>query len=244
MLLQFLTVSALLTLLPGPDIIFLTAQSLRYGRRVALSVALGLSNGLLIHTAAVAAGIAIWVAKWPELFSLLRYAGAGYLAYLGVRSVMAAYARRVAPEESAVTDDSAAIQNRSFAGQGTTNENTEKNTEKNTAKNTAKSPEVPTLWRMYRQGITMNLLNPKVVLFFLSFFPGFVPVDSVNPQLDIIIMGGLFSLQALVIFSAVGLLAGVIGNKLNISRQSGTSKIVAWCSGVLYLGIGVMIVMN
>lgn len=216
MLLQFLAVSALLTLFPGPDILFVLAQSIRHGRHAAIAVALGLSSGLLIHTTAVATGVALWVSNNPEVLVFLRYAGVAYLTYLGIMSVISSYKR---------------------------NEQNTKNSEESTQPQT--NSNALRFWRLYRQGVTMNLLNPKVVLFFLSFFPGFITPESDNVTAEVMVMGGLFALQAAFIFTMVGLLGSVLSQKINFKESSRTKKLLlGWASGILYLIIGILILLN
>lgn len=81
-LILFIAASAALGLAPGPDNIFVLTQSALYGRKSGFFVTLGLCTGLVVHTAAVALGIAV-IFKTSELaFTLLKLAGAAYLVYL------------------------------------------------------------------------------------------------------------------------------------------------------------------
>jgi len=81
-LLVFFATSALLALSPGPDNLFVMAQSVQNGRAAGVLVTLGLSTGLVVHTLAVAFGLAALVAASSLAFTLLKFAGAGYLLYL------------------------------------------------------------------------------------------------------------------------------------------------------------------
>ncbi|NNJ93290.1 MAG: LysE family translocator [Halobacteria archaeon] len=78
----FTAVSLLLCVAPGPDNLFVLTQSALYGRMAGLTVTLGLCTGLIVHTAAVALGVAALIKASPLAFSLLKYAGAAYLLYL------------------------------------------------------------------------------------------------------------------------------------------------------------------
>ena len=78
----FCTASVLLALAPGPDNIFVLTQSAIKGRLVGLVVTLGLCTGLLVHTTAVALGVAALFQASALAFNLLKYAGAAYLLYL------------------------------------------------------------------------------------------------------------------------------------------------------------------
>ena len=66
-LLEFIVASSLLTLMPGPDILFVMAQSIVQGRKTGIAVALGLCSGLFVHTALAALGISLIIASSPIL---------------------------------------------------------------------------------------------------------------------------------------------------------------------------------
>ncbi len=78
----FFTASVLLALVPGPDNIFVLTQSTLHGKVPGLIVMLGLCTGILVHTTAVALGVAIIFQTSTVAFSILKFIGAGYLLYL------------------------------------------------------------------------------------------------------------------------------------------------------------------
>lgn len=78
----FFGLSVLLGFTPGPDNIFVLLQSAMRGRKAGMWVVLGLCTGLVVHTAAVALGLAAVFAASAAAFAVLKYAGAAYLAYL------------------------------------------------------------------------------------------------------------------------------------------------------------------
>jgi len=82
MLLMFFTTSILLALSPGPDNLFVMTQAAQQGRKAGLLVTLGLCTGLLFHTAAVTFGLAAIFKASAVAFTVLKFAGAGYLLYL------------------------------------------------------------------------------------------------------------------------------------------------------------------
>ncbi len=81
-LVVFVSASLLLALAPGPDIIFVLTQSAIKGRRIGFVVTLGLCTGLMVHTTAVALGVAAIFQASATAFNCLKYAGAAYLLYL------------------------------------------------------------------------------------------------------------------------------------------------------------------
>ncbi|ACN13244.1 homoserine/threonine efflux protein (LysE-type family translocator) [Desulforapulum autotrophicum HRM2] len=78
----FLTASILLALAPGPDNIFVLTQSAINGRSAGIFVILGLCTGLIVHSSAVALGVAVIFQRSATAFFILKMIGAGYLAYL------------------------------------------------------------------------------------------------------------------------------------------------------------------
>ena len=82
LLLPFFVTSAILALSPGPDNLFVLAQSAQNGRTAGFYVTLGLATGLLVHTAAVAFGLAAVVQSSVLAFTFLKLTGAIYLLYL------------------------------------------------------------------------------------------------------------------------------------------------------------------
>lgn len=80
--LAFFSVSVLLALAPGPDNVFVMLQSAMRGRTAGMLVVLGLCTGLLVHTGAVALGLAALFAASAVAFTVLKFVGAGYLVYL------------------------------------------------------------------------------------------------------------------------------------------------------------------
>ncbi|MBK5934346.1 threonine/homoserine/homoserine lactone efflux protein [Rhodovulum imhoffii] len=83
--LAFLAASALLLMIPGPTVLLVTSYALSQGRRVAVAMALGVALGDLIALSASLAGLGALVLTSATLFTVLKWAGAAYLVYLGLR---------------------------------------------------------------------------------------------------------------------------------------------------------------
>ena len=91
-LLAFFTTSVILALSPGPDNLFVMAQSARTGRIAGLFVTLGLATGLIGHTVAVAFGLAAIIRASTLAFTILKFIGAAYLLYLALQAFRAGVA--------------------------------------------------------------------------------------------------------------------------------------------------------
>ncbi len=88
-LLVFFSASVLLALTPGPDNLFVLTQAAQRGKMAGIAVTTGLCTGLLVHTTAVALGVAAIFQASALAFSLMKYIGAAYLLYLAWQSFMA-----------------------------------------------------------------------------------------------------------------------------------------------------------
>jgi threonine/homoserine/homoserine lactone efflux protein len=197
----FFAAALLLGISPGPDNLFVLAQSLIGGRRAGFMITLGLCTGLLVHTTAVALGVAAIIKTSSVAFLALKMAGAGYLLYLAWRAFRAGGIKTAQAGDEQLTS----IQ-------------------------------------LYRRGIIMNVINPKVTMFFLAFLPQFINPDSgpVFPQ--ILLLGVAFIIATLIIFNGIVLLAGWIGERLGRSTVA-----QAWLnrlSGMLFAGLAIRLLLT
>jgi threonine/homoserine/homoserine lactone efflux protein len=90
----FVTTGILLNLTPAQDTFYILGRSLAQGVRIGVASALGISAGSLIHTAMAAAGLSAILAASVSAFTLVKYAGAAYLVYLGLRMLSSAGSAR------------------------------------------------------------------------------------------------------------------------------------------------------
>lgn len=193
----FIIAAVLLTLMPGPDILFVITQSITQGRKAGIVFASGLCTGLIFHVIAVSLGVSVVLAESPFAFSLLKLAGAAYLVYLGVMAFL--HRKQTALRFTAGSHVS----------------------------------------RLYRKGIWMNLLNPKVILFFLAFFPQFIDAEAGRPVFQMFFLGFLFIIQAVCIFSTVAVLADNLSERLMKNPKFSLGMNIA--EAVIYCGIGITI---
>ena len=91
-------------------------------------------------------------------------------------------------------------------------------------------------WTLFRRGLLANAVNPKVILFFLAFLPQFVAADRGGAALQTLTLGGLFAVQAAVLFGTLGAAAGHLGRLL--SRRPAVSRWLNRLAGLTFLGLG------
>ncbi|KAA2261462.1 LysE family translocator [Solihabitans fulvus] len=194
----FVTAALLICVTPGPDMIYILTHGLSQGTRAALVAAGGMAAGMLCHTTAVVFGVATLVRSSPLAYEILRYAGAAYLAYMGVRTLLSTL--RSHTEEELVTDAAA----------------------------------LPT-WLIFRRAALTNLLNPKILLFYLAFLPQFVSSSDGPAGVQLLVLGLTFVVLGLVVDGLIALLSGKIGTLLH--RRPRASTWLDRFSGVVFLGL-------
>ncbi|UBZ07172.1 LysE family translocator [Salegentibacter mishustinae] len=194
-LIPFLTASAILTISPGPDIIYVMVQGMANGKKHGFVTALGLATGIIIHTSLVAFGVSAIIKNSDTLFFIIKLFGAIYLLYL---------AWQVFKSDPEIAYSAEGIKDKS-------------------------------LFSLFKQGFIMNVLNPKVTIFFLAFFPGFLWEPDGNTVIQFYILGAFFMLLTILIFGSVALLAGKISNYLKRNKHSGI--VLKWLQIVVFIGI-------
>jgi threonine/homoserine/homoserine lactone efflux protein len=109
---------------------------------------------------------------------------------------------------------------------------------------TITNTEIPkkSLGQLYRQGFTMNVLNPKVTVFFLAFFPGFLFSEDLNTVIQFYVLGLLFMIVTFFIFSSIALLSGAIAAQ--IKRHSGIEVFLKWLQIVVFIGIALFLLFS
>ncbi|WP_340066838.1 LysE family translocator [Ascidiimonas aurantiaca] len=181
LVISFLGASVILTLMPGPDNIFVLTESLTKGQRNGIAISLGLSLGVLIHTFAAATGLSIIIQKSAITFSVIKYLGAAYLFYLAYQAFR---------------------ENKPFINWST---------------NTTGKEDKKVI-ALVKKGFLMNILNPKVSLFFIAFLPQFITKNGMNITLQMLVLGAIFMVQALLIFSGIAILSGKLTRYVTTSR--------------------------
>ena len=98
------------------------------------------------------------------------------------------------------------------------------------------------MFQLFKQGFIMNVLNPKVSIFFLAFFPGFLFSDHLKTVYQFYILGFLFMLVSFIIFSAIAILAGVISEY--IKQNSRIGLYLKWLQIIVFIGIAFLILIS
>ncbi|MER7873100.1 leucine efflux protein LeuE [Streptomyces solisilvae] len=184
---------ALIVLLPGPNSLYVVSVAARRGPRTGYRAAAGVLCGDAVLMALSAGGVASLLHASPMLFAVVKFAGAGYLTWLAVgmlRGARTLWRRRPGAAEAA----------RSAAAEPGAD---------GAVDAAAGSAEGE---RPYRRALVISLLNPKAILFFISFFVQFVDPDYAHPALSFMALGAwaqLFSITYLsvLIFSGTYLAA-------------------------------------
>ncbi|HIB48596.1 MAG TPA: LysE family translocator [Flavobacteriaceae bacterium] len=94
-------------------------------------------------------------------------------------------------------------------------------------------------WNYFKTGVIMNLLNPKVMLFFIAFFPAFLWNPDSNTVYQFFVLGGVFMGVSFIVFSAIALLAGSISRF--IKHHKGVGVLLKWLQIIVFVGIAVFI---
>jgi threonine/homoserine/homoserine lactone efflux protein len=158
--------------------------------------ALGIATGGLVHIAAVTLGVSSIVLSSAEAFTVVKLAGAAYLVFLGVRTLLTRPTERV------------------------------------------DGPTRRRPWQIYRQGVVVNVLNPKTALFFLAFLPQFVDAEAGHVPLQLALLGTIFVFLALLSDSSWALVTGTAADWLRNRRWF--LSVQRYVSGCVFIGLGAL----
>ena len=97
-------------------------------------------------------------------------------------------------------------------------------------------------FELFKQGFIMNVLNPKVTIFFLAFFPGFLFSEEMSPVLQFYILGFIFILISFCVFVLIAILSGMVSKYLRANKKIGF--ILKWMQIIVFIGIGVYLLFS
>lgn len=96
--------------------------------------------------------------------------------------------------------------------------------------------------QLFRQGFVMNVLNPKVTIFFLAFFPGFLFSDTLSTVLQFYVLGILFMFISAIIFSLIAVLSGMISESIRGNPKIGVY--LKWLQMIVFIGIAAYLLLS
>ncbi|HSP52061.1 MAG TPA: LysE family translocator [Cryobacterium sp.] len=196
-LLTFALASVALIVLPGPTVLFVIGRSLALGRLGGLLSVLGNALGLVPVIAAVALGLGAIVTGSVVVFTVIKFAGAAYIVYLGVQ----------------------AIRHRHAAAQ------------------TLGLSIVPkTKWRLLAEGSVVGISNPKSIVFFVAVLPQFVDYSAGAVPLQLLTLGLVFVVLALLGDSVWALAAGSARDWF--AKSPRRMEHLSASGGVMMIGLG------
>ena len=192
----FVATALALLAIPGPAVLYVVSRSIDQGRRAGLASVLGIFSGTIVHVTLATVGLSSLVLASKVAFDAVRYVGAAYLVFLGVRRLLTR-----PPDEEA----------------------------ESRAPRSARD--------LYTQGLIVNLLNPKTIVFIFAFIPQFVDVNSGHVWLQIMLLGLTFAGLGLASDSLYAVVAGTVADRLR-----GTpfiARVERWVGGTVLIGLGV-----
>ncbi|WP_417823412.1 LysE family translocator [Thalassospira lucentensis] len=203
----FLIAAVLLNVSPGPDMAYIIGQTAVHGRKIGFFSSFGVVSGAFVHVFAAALGLSAILATSALAFSIVKWVGVAYLVWLGIGALRSSFAK------SAPTSDIDDIAS---------------------ARVTAHNV---TAFQAWRQGAMIDVLNPKVAIFFMAFLPQFVHPEQGHGALQFLILGTTVNLIGLVVEGAIVLMVGAAA-----LRIKGNGALGAWLQrslGAMFIALGV-----
>ncbi len=169
--------------------LYIVTHALRHGARAGIVAAMGITAGCFVHIFAAAIGVSALVAASSLAFTMLKWMGAAYLVYVGLRLLLRA---------SLAMRDSGAMNLVALSAQLTGR---------------------VSLKHIFVQGFWTNALNPKVALFFLAFLPQFIEPGAENKPLVFLLLGLLFNFNGLWVNLGWGLAAAWLARSVGVVQR-------------------------
>ena len=196
LLAAFLAASFVLAVTPGPGVLYIVTRSIAQGTRSGLASVAGVALGNLGNAIGASVGLAALFAISSLAFTIVKYAGALYLIYLGIQALRAP-----------------------------------------AAATTREGAEPHSLWRIFRDGFFVALLNPKTAIFFAAFLPQFISAQG-SPLVQSVVLGALFVVIAASTDTAYALAASAIAPAL--TRATQMQAVGRYLSASVFIGLGVL----
>ncbi|MFI7600642.1 leucine efflux protein LeuE [Actinoplanes sp. NPDC049681] len=231
-----------IVLLPGPNSIFVISVAAQRGVRAGYRAAFGVFLGDTVLMVLAAAGVASLLQAYPPIFMVVKYAGGAYLAWLGVGILLSAWrkwrARGPADGRFAAAAGSAGPGTKRAAGHETQRA-ARYETKRVTGHETkgAAGPETKGVQRPFRRALLVSVLNPKAILFVVSFFIQFVDPGYAHPALSFLVLGAILQFFSVLYLSGLifggQFLAGQFRRRRRLSAAASTGI------GMVFVGFGI-----
>ncbi|MEV5740702.1 leucine efflux protein LeuE [Microbispora rosea] len=234
--------SFLIILLPGPNSLFVLSTAAQRGVRQGYRAAAGVFAGDSVLMFLSAAGVASLLKSTPVLFSIVKYSGAIYLAWIGFGMLRGAWrSLRASRDGTAASPMTEAAQVTETAQVTEMAQVTDAAQASETAQATGAAqvagPAAPApVGNPFRKAFTISLLNPKAILFFVAFFVQFVDPSYGAPALSFLILALIVQ-----VFSVTYLSTLIFGGTLLATHFRRRRKLAAGLTsgvGALFLGFG------
>lgn len=193
-------IALLAAISPGPDFAVVAKNAIGHHRQAAIMTSLGIGVGILIHSTYCVLGLAVVISQSLLVFNLIKYVGAGYLIYLGIKSLFS----KSTPAKALSAK---------------------------TANSTLSN------WQAFKNGLLVNVLNPKCTLFMLSVF-----TVVVKPHTPTMVQASYGVLIALItagwfVFLSIGLTHTIVKQKIEKVQHVVTKAI-----GVVLMSLGIFVI--
>ena len=199
-------------LMPGPGTAAILATALRIGFWRGMIFSLGEASGDLIYASLAMVTLGAAQIYVESLVIWIKYLGAAYIIWLGWRQF-----NTLPPVNSA--------------------QNSGQNLADSTAKKSPTDSSVDTPFKLYMGGALVSLANPKLMIFYASFFPLFVPLATITLSETITVLA-VVEISALI---GVGIITACGGALQAINQRPFYAKLIARMSGLVIMGVGIFI---
>nr|WP_315496356.1 LysE family translocator [uncultured Rhodoferax sp.] len=215
-LLLFAAAGVLLNLTPGPDVLYIVTHALRRGARAGMVAALGITAGCFVHIFAAAVGVSALMAASATAFTVLKWAGAAYLVYVGLRLLLSKPDSAMQLGAAGADSTGATGLDLWFCQNG--------------------------LKAVFLRGFWTNVLNPKVALFFLAFVPQFIAPGVENKPLAFLLLGLLFNFNGLWVNLGWAVAAAWLARRAGVVQKS--MHWLDRVAGAMFVGFGIKLALT
>jgi threonine/homoserine/homoserine lactone efflux protein len=197
----FLVTSIAVVLMPGPAMLYVISNGLTRGAKPSIAAVFGTTTGVTFHLLCAAFGLAVILKTSAIAFTMVKFAGAGYLIYLAVKTLLS-------------KDDMVGnLDERPKSGNS-----------------------------IFWQGVFINILNPKLSIFFLAFLPQFIDPSLASPTLQTLILGAIFMGLTVILFLCYGVFASLLRRK--ILNSPIVLKVIKLCFASVFMALGVKLALS